>query len=151
MEAVMEEVSRREVVLGAMGAAAAGVVCCGVAGCGAMKKDEPKVIQTGVVNIGSAGKYPAGKVNQQWLGMYGIVVANDSGPVMAIRPRCTHLYCTVKWKAADFQFECPCHGSKFDLIGRVTEGPAKRPLAAVEAEAAGDGTLTVDLDRLYAI
>lgn len=40
---------------------------------------------------------------------------------------CTHRGCNV---APDRQgYECPCHGSRFDAEGHVTNGPANEPLA----------------------
>lgn len=60
----------------------------------------------------------------------------NQGPKIApyaIRPVCTHLGCTVEWKADRNHFVCPCHGSQYDAQGRVVHGPAKRslPLATV--------------------
>lgn len=41
---------------------------------------------------------------------------------------CTHLGCLPKWSESNNRFECPCHGSKFQLNGRYIEGPAPRSL-----------------------
>jgi cytochrome b6-f complex iron-sulfur subunit len=41
---------------------------------------------------------------------------------------CTHLGCLPKWVSTNNRFECPCHGSKFELNGRYIEGPAPRSL-----------------------
>ncbi len=41
---------------------------------------------------------------------------------------CTHLGCLYKWEGANNRFECPCHGSKFQLDGTYIEGPAPRDL-----------------------
>jgi cytochrome b6-f complex iron-sulfur subunit len=49
----------------------------------------------------------------------------------AINPTCTHLGCTVAWKADQNQFVCPCHGSRYDNQGRVVHGPAKRSLGLI--------------------
>ena len=46
----------------------------------------------------------------------------------AIGTTCTHLGCTVAWKAEQKQFVCPCHGSQYDAQGRVVHGPARRNL-----------------------
>ncbi len=41
---------------------------------------------------------------------------------------CTHLGCITRHGTASEGISCPCHGSRFDLEGRVTDGPAPRPL-----------------------
>ena len=41
---------------------------------------------------------------------------------------CTHLGCLPKWVPTNNRFECPCHGSKFQLSGQYIEGPAPRSL-----------------------
>ncbi|XGV97297.1 MAG: Rieske 2Fe-2S domain-containing protein [Leptolyngbya sp. BL-A-14] len=46
----------------------------------------------------------------------------------AIGTTCTHLGCTVAWKADQNRFVCPCHGSQYDNQGRVVHGPARRDL-----------------------
>jgi cytochrome b6-f complex iron-sulfur subunit len=58
----------------------------------------------------------------------------EEGPKIAsygIRPVCTHLGCTVEWKADVKHFVCPCHGSEYDATGQVTKGPANRALPTV--------------------
>jgi cytochrome b6-f complex iron-sulfur subunit len=55
----------------------------------------------------------------------------DTGPEIAtygISAVCTHLGCTVDWNPETDRFECPCHGSRYDNVGRVTQGPARRAL-----------------------
>jgi cytochrome b6-f complex iron-sulfur subunit len=41
---------------------------------------------------------------------------------------CTHLGCLPKWSDTNLRFECPCHGSKYELDGLYIEGPAPRSL-----------------------
>lgn len=49
----------------------------------------------------------------------------------AISPVCTHLGCTVEWKAESNRFICPCHGSQYSSTGRIEKGPAKKNLPSV--------------------
>ncbi len=48
--------------------------------------------------------------------------------VMAIYKVCTHLGCLYDWVPMTDRFECPCHGSKFELDGDYIAGPARRSL-----------------------
>ncbi|MBI4963387.1 MAG: ubiquinol-cytochrome c reductase iron-sulfur subunit [Desulfomonile tiedjei] len=48
--------------------------------------------------------------------------------LLALDDRCTHLGCRQKWNPDRQLFECPCHGSEFDIEGNVKRGPANRAL-----------------------
>jgi Rieske Fe-S protein len=50
------------------------------------------------------------------------------GSITALDDRCTHLGCRQKWNPQRQLFECPCHGSEFDIEGNVKRGPATRSL-----------------------
>jgi menaquinol-cytochrome c reductase iron-sulfur subunit len=56
------------------------------------------------------------------------VVRLDDKNVVAFAPNCTHLACAYHWEGAQNQFICPCHASTFAVDGKVTGGPAPRPL-----------------------
>ena len=47
----------------------------------------------------------------------------------AIPGNCTHMGCVVRWNSAEKSWDCPCHGSRFDVNGRVLHAPAVRGLA----------------------
>jgi cytochrome b6-f complex iron-sulfur subunit len=59
---------------------------------------------------------------------YLIITDGPTIAPYAIKPRCTHLGCTVNWKPDQHRFVCPCHGSMYDEQGRVIHGPARRSL-----------------------
>lgn len=42
-------------------------------------------------------------------------------------PRCPHMGCKLKYVDASASWDCPCHGSRFDSIGRIKNGPSVRP------------------------
>jgi Rieske Fe-S protein len=48
--------------------------------------------------------------------------------ISAVSPICSHEKCTVAYRRAVTRFECPCHGSFFDVEGKVLNGPATKPL-----------------------
>lgn len=50
------------------------------------------------------------------------------GVLHAVSPVCTHMGCEVRWNTAELTWDCPCHGSRFELDGTVIEGPATRDL-----------------------
>jgi glycine/D-amino acid oxidase-like deaminating enzyme/nitrite reductase/ring-hydroxylating ferredoxin subunit len=57
---------------------------------------------------------------------------DEDGRPHAVSARCTHLGCLVRFNSAEASWDCPCHGSRFDIDGNVLEGPAVRPLRALD-------------------
>lgn len=55
---------------------------------------------------------------------------DEQGAVHAVSAVCTHMGCLVGWNATDRTWDCPCHGSRFELSGDVIHGPATRPLGS---------------------
>ncbi|PYX27421.1 MAG: FAD-dependent oxidoreductase [Acidobacteria bacterium] len=53
---------------------------------------------------------------------------DEDGTVHEVSAVCTHLGCVVAWNSAEKSWDCPCHGSRFDVQGKVLNGPAIAPL-----------------------
>ncbi len=69
------------------------------------------------------------------------------GGFLAISAICTHLHCIVNWNAAIKQFECPCHGAKFNPVGDVVAGPPPRALDLHKVEISA-GNLVIDTEKV---
>lgn len=65
-----------------------------------------------------------------------IVARTDENSFVACSAICTHKGCQVEYVHDAKQFVCPCHGARYDLQGNVMKGPAKRPLARHNIDAA---------------
>lgn len=50
---------------------------------------------------------------------------------------CTHQYCVVYWIDWEDNYNCPCHGAKFDADGAPKAGPVSEPLVEVPARIEG--------------
>lgn len=57
------------------------------------------------------------------------VYRDDAGQLHAVSALCTHFGCQVAFNASERTWDCPCHGSRFDVDGAVLDGPANKRLA----------------------
>ncbi len=64
-------------------------------------------------------------------------VKRSDGSVTVFSPICPHLGCGYRWDDPDRTFKCPCHGSVYDLTGKVLAGPAPRPLDVMPSKTEG--------------
>ncbi len=67
----------------------------------------------------------------------------NDGAIKALDDRCTHLGCRFKWNPTLGQFECPCHGSRFDTSGKALIGPADKPIPTLSLEKTSQGAFRV--------
>ena len=51
---------------------------------------------------------------------------DEEGALHACSPCCAHLRCQLTFNAAEKSWDCPCHGSRFDVDGHLLCGPAQR-------------------------
>jgi hypothetical protein len=59
---------------------------------------------------------------------------DEHGELHAINPMCTHMKCSVAWNNAEQTWDCPCHGSRFSVEGKVLTGPADHDLEKIEVK-----------------
>jgi len=55
-----------------------------------------------------------------------------SGNLHLVKPICTHMLCDLVFNKGDKRWDCPCHGSRFDVDGKIISGPAVYPLEKLE-------------------
>jgi Rieske Fe-S protein len=72
------------------------------------------------------------------------IVARDAKGFFALRNVCSHFGCQTGVNAAAKSYDCPCHGSRYNLDGTLLQGPALEPLKSYPLSKRGDGMLVVD-------
>jgi Rieske Fe-S protein len=68
----------------------------------------------------------------------GLLIRNPDGELQAFNAVCTHLDCTVQYKADTSQIWCACHNGLYDLRGNVVSGPPPRPLERLVVNQRGE-------------
>lgn len=96
-----------------------------------------------VVNAGPAAQYLADGVYPRFRDL-GFFIVRRGAKLFALSSICTHRRCKLDAEP-DRTFYCPCHGSTFDASGKVTEGPARRDLPALEISTNEKGELLVKI------
>ncbi len=64
-----------------------------------------------------------GVVRKGWK-RYGCYKEED-GTVHRVSLRCPHMGCELSWNPEESSWDCPCHGSRFDIHGNLIDDPAK--------------------------
>jgi len=49
-----------------------------------------------------------------------------------LSPVCPHTGCNVAWNPSEVSWDCPCHGSRFDIEGKLLNGPAMSDLKKID-------------------
>jgi glycine/D-amino acid oxidase-like deaminating enzyme/nitrite reductase/ring-hydroxylating ferredoxin subunit len=62
------------------------------------------------------------------------IYKDENGGIHALNPVCTHAKCIVDWNSSEKSWDCPCHGGRFSIDGKVLTGPPRSNLQKVELE-----------------
>jgi glycine/D-amino acid oxidase-like deaminating enzyme/nitrite reductase/ring-hydroxylating ferredoxin subunit len=61
------------------------------------------------------------------------VYRDNDGVIHSMSAVCPHLGCIVAWNSAEKTWDCPCHGSRYDRLGEVINGPANTALQPADS------------------
>ncbi len=56
------------------------------------------------------------------------VFRDEEGRLHKVSTKCQHMGCQLAWNPEERSWDCPCHGSRFDINEDVISGPAVKPL-----------------------
>lgn len=76
------------------------------------------------IDLGTPSNY--GPATATYVSAGRLFVANTGTRLFALSQKCPHLGCRVPFCESSGRFECPCHGSIYDIGGEWIEGPAPR-------------------------
>jgi cytochrome b6-f complex iron-sulfur subunit len=90
----------------------------------------------GAVDAGAVTDYPDGAVRYFLDGRF--YVTSYRGGLRALYQKCPHLGCRVPFCESSGRFECPCHGSVYNIVGEYIQGPAPRGMDRFPISIRGD-------------
>ena len=137
------EVSRRSFLGWLSGVSIAGATVVGAFSALVFFKPRATYGEPNRFNIGRPEDFPAGA--RISIDTKRVCIVREGNRVAAISTTCTHLGCIVA--STDTGFQCPCHGSQFDVDGNVIGGPAPKALAWYAVTMTPSGELEVDKDN----
>jgi menaquinol-cytochrome c reductase iron-sulfur subunit len=62
------------------------------------------------------------------------ITKSPQGKLEVLSAVCPHLGCSVQWREAKHEFECPCHGASFLPDGAKSGGPAPRGMDTLQTQ-----------------
>lgn len=65
-------------------------------------------------------------------GKRAAVYITPDGEPKILSAVCTHLGCIIHWNELENTWDCPCHGTRFNVDGEILEGPAFKPLQKLQ-------------------
>ena len=66
------------------------------------------------------------------------IIVTENNTTTVFSSHCTHLGCKIDQMEGN-RLVCPCHGSEYDLNGKVIKGPAYKNLKVIPSEITPDG------------
>jgi glycine/D-amino acid oxidase-like deaminating enzyme/nitrite reductase/ring-hydroxylating ferredoxin subunit len=60
------------------------------------------------------------------------VYKEKGGKLHLLKSTCPHARCEVRWNSAEISWDCPCHGSRFNVNGKMLTGPTVKNLQRIE-------------------
>ena len=113
--------------------------------------DKTVSVPTEPIDIGAADAFRTGAdpkrvdlvasvVKDAWSAAHDVVIGSawvrrtSDQQLDAFSAVCPHLGCAVGWDAAQKNFLCPCHDSRFEVGGKRMTGPAERGLDSLPLE-----------------
>lgn len=65
------------------------------------------------------------------------IYKDENGKTYEMSAVCPHAKSIIRWNSVENSWDCPAHGSRFDCIGRVMQGPAIRNLTPIHQDVRG--------------
>lgn len=91
--------------------------------------DVTKEYASGLFSQGGTDEIPPGEGRRVRKGLHRVAAYRDyDGNLHEVSAACTHVGCGIEFNDAEKTWDCPCHGSRFTVDGRVIHGPAVRDL-----------------------
>jgi glycine/D-amino acid oxidase-like deaminating enzyme/nitrite reductase/ring-hydroxylating ferredoxin subunit len=59
---------------------------------------------------------------------------DEEGELHTLSPVCTHAGCIVNWNPSEKSWDCPCHGARYAIDGKVLTGPTDRDLPQLSSD-----------------
>ena len=97
-----------------------------MSGCGRMILGSDSHTRYGALGTLAVGEGGPAELDGKQMGVYRAT----EELYYAVELRCPHLGCRLEWNPDDKSWDCPCHGSRFDVQGRCLTEPAQTDLPA---------------------
>ncbi len=91
------------------------------------------------ITVGSTSSFATNTSTYVAAGRMYVVNADDY--IFALSQKCPHLGCHVPFCESSGRFECPCHGSVYDLAGEYIKGPAPRGMDRYDVKLVGQNVV----------